>query len=137
MAVSGLLLMAVRTAPSLSNVKKPNVTYQSMTGVTVVLSLQLNKSGQKGKICWVTSKAQKSVGTITGRNQAMEIPKYRLKNTLSSLFPKLSCYFLTQAARTIRKEQLYTFFCQSHIEKKDVKGKRKSCPKKMGIKEFD
>lgn len=57
-----------------------------MTEATPVLSLQLHKSGQKLKMCWVTSKTQKSVWTRTGGNQAMEIRKYRLRNLPWGLF---------------------------------------------------
>lgn len=137
MAVSGLLLMAVRTAPSLSNVKKPNVTYQSMTGVTVFLSLQLNKSGQKGKICWVTSKAQKSVGTITGRNQAMEIPNYRLKNLPWVLFSQSwAATSLPEQQEQLENNNFIPSFANPTLRRRMWRGKERPAQRKWGSRSW-
>lgn len=113
-AAKGLLLIATISAPCLSNV----TSLMSPVSPQLELHQLWASSEQKWKIRCVTSKVQKSVGTNTGGNQTMVIPKYRLRYFPRDLFfPKLACYFLHWAPREIRKEQLYTFFANSTLRR--------------------
>lgn len=107
-----------------------------MAGVTPVLSLQLNESGQKWKICWVTSKAQKSAGTNTWKSGPWRYLNTDWEIYLEVSLPKAKLLLPYPSSKRMQRTTLPIGFCQCHIEEKDVKGKRKSCPKKMGIKDL-